>query len=64
LDSKATILHLIATQARCRDLIGFLLDRGADVSIRDEEFHGTPIDWVRHFRLDDVVDPVQSCARR
>jgi hypothetical protein len=30
------------------DVVDLLLDRGADVTIRDRRFQGRPLDWARH----------------
>ncbi|MBV8411781.1 MAG: ankyrin repeat domain-containing protein [Alphaproteobacteria bacterium] len=62
LDMKATVLHRAATGtgrwtgAEIRTVVRFLLDRGADPSIRDEAHHSTPIGWASHFGLGDSVD--------
>lgn len=45
--SGVTALHL-AAQNDCVDVVQILLDAGADPSIRDELFNGTPADWAEH----------------
>ena len=62
LDMKATVLHRVATadgrftRLQTEATIRFLLDRGADPSIRDEVHHSTPIGWACHFKQSDRVD--------
>lgn len=61
LDVRATILHRIAsTDSGEYAVIRFLLDRGADRTIRDEEYHATPADWASYFKLDRVVELLES----
>ena len=42
-----TALHT-AVERDDADLVGWLLARGADPTIRDARFGGTPLDWSRH----------------
>jgi hypothetical protein len=49
-----TALHH-AAQADDADLARVLLAVGADPSVRDGRFHGTPLDWARHFGNDGVA---------
>jgi len=56
LDSRATVLHRIATMNAGADaVIRFLLARGADRGIRDEVHRTTPADWARYYQRDDAV---------
>jgi ankyrin repeat protein len=53
LDVKATVLHRIATMAEGGEhIIRFLLARGADPLIRDQEYDATPQDWARYHKRD------------
>jgi ankyrin repeat protein len=64
LDVRATVLHRIATMDAHEDtVIRFLLVRGADPEIRDEEHHGTPADWARYHKRDEVVNLLRSHQR-
>jgi len=62
LDTKATVLHRVATangrftRSEIDTAIRFLLNRGADPAIRDEEYHSTPIGWAHHFGQSASVD--------
>ncbi len=44
---EPTMLHEAACFAH-REVCELLLSRGADATIRDSQFHGTPADWARH----------------
>jgi ankyrin repeat protein len=49
LDVKATVLHRIAAMdAGAERVVRFMLARGADPAIRDEEYHATAADWARY----------------
>jgi ankyrin repeat protein len=50
----ATALHTAAGQGH-RAVIELLLARGADRSIQDARYRGTPLDWARHMGRDDVA---------
>jgi hypothetical protein len=63
LDSRATVLHLIVARDETDDTIRFLLARGADPELRDEEYHATPADWARHHKRDDAVTLLRSHLR-
>ena len=61
LDSKATVLHRVATAHRrsgseIETAIRFLLHRGADPAIHDEVHHSTPIGWACYFKQSDRID--------
>jgi ankyrin repeat protein len=58
LDFGATVLHRIAYAGRVA-VIRFLLDRGADPEILDEEHQSTAIGWARYAKRDDVVELLQ-----
>jgi ankyrin repeat protein len=45
----ATPLHSAALQGQV-SLIGFLLDKGADPTIKDARYQGTPLGWTSHAR--------------
>jgi ankyrin repeat protein len=72
LDINATILHLIAstsigpnsTIAQVFATVRFLLEHGVDLTIRDTEYHSTPIDWAAHCKLHAVADLLRSHAAR
>jgi hypothetical protein len=49
-----TALH-VAAMAGDLELIGLLLDRGADPTIRDGRFQGRPLEWARHGERPDAV---------
>jgi hypothetical protein len=55
LDSRATVLHQIATRKDGAPVARFLLARGANPGIRDEHHHATPADWARYFKNDDLA---------
>jgi ribosomal protein S18 acetylase RimI-like enzyme len=42
-----TLLH-VAVEWNDEDLVGVALRHGADRSVRDGMWHGTPLDWARH----------------
>jgi ankyrin repeat protein len=62
LDSRATVLHRVATagarftRPEIETAIRFLLDRGADPTIRDEVHHNTPIGWALYFGQRHSID--------
>jgi hypothetical protein len=41
----ATALHYAALQGH-REIVALLLEHGADINARDEEFHATPAGWA------------------
>jgi len=43
------------------DMVRFLVERGADVTARDDEWHGTPRSWARRRSHDAVVDYLREC---
>jgi len=66
LDAGATILHWIASSSHSDaslSMIRFLLDRGADPAIRDQEHHETAIGWARYCKRPDIVDLLMSHER-
>jgi len=46
-DHRATPLHWAAFRGH-DDVAMFLVERGADRSLRDSSFSGTPSDWAAH----------------
>lgn len=55
-----TALHLAAQNGE-RSVIDLLLARGADRTVRDRLYDGTPFDWARHGGRDiPTLDPQQS----
>jgi len=60
LDSRATVLHRIASMDAREDVIRFLLARGADPEVRDEEYHATPADWARYHKRDEIANLLES----
>jgi ankyrin repeat protein len=53
-DNRLTALHPAASHGAL-GAVRALVEAGADTSVRDEEFDGTPLEWARHFECDDVV---------
>jgi ankyrin repeat protein len=41
-------------------VVRFLLDHGADLTIRDEEYGGTPFGWARYAGRDEAVELLKS----
>jgi hypothetical protein len=52
---RETALHVAAGNGDA-DLVALLLRLGADPTLRDARFDGTPADWARHFGHDDVAE--------
>jgi ankyrin repeat protein len=48
------------TRWRTEEAIRFLVDHGADLTIRDEEYGGTPLGWARYAGRDEAVDLLRS----
>jgi hypothetical protein len=44
-------------------VIQFMLARGADPSIRDQEYHATPADWARYHKRELLTDLLGSDNR-
>ncbi len=71
-EGKWTILHRLATngnfgatadpidvESRRLGTVNFLLEHGADVTIRDPKFKATPMQWAQHFgceRIAEILD--------
>ncbi len=55
LHEPATILHEVATNGRLEPVL-FLLGRGADVTIRDERFGGTALEWAMYMEQKEAQD--------
>jgi hypothetical protein len=56
LDVRATILHRMASMdTGVETVIRFLLARGADPQLEDEEYHATAADWARYHQHHEVV---------
>ena len=69
LDFKATVLHRIAsmdaggrrpTRWKMEEIVRFLLDHGADLTIRDKQYGGTPLGWARHVGRHEAVQLLTS----
>jgi ankyrin repeat protein len=67
LDFRATVLHraaaLVAGSRTSRELetiIRFLIERGADPTIRDEEYGATPLGWARYAGRNEAVALLRS----
>lgn len=50
-----TALHLACEHGNQVEMVAFLLDNGADVSIKDESHQATAIDWAKYCRQDQVA---------
>jgi ankyrin repeat protein len=57
-----TALHLAA---QCGDthIVRLLLERGADTSIEDDVYHGTPLGWARHSECHEVAGILREAGR-
>jgi hypothetical protein len=59
LDSKATILHLVAGDGVGRgeldEVVRFLLDHGARLDIRDREYGATPLGWAVYLKRENAA---------
>jgi ankyrin repeat protein len=69
LDFKATVLHRVASMDvggrrprlwKMEQVVRFLLDHGADLAIRDEEYGGTPLGWARYAGRQEAVELLRS----
>ena len=40
--------------------VNFLLEHGADVTIRDPEFKATPLQWAKHFGCESIAEILQK----
>jgi hypothetical protein len=68
LDSRATVLHLLASmeagRGRTRDnahrVVRFLAAQGADLDARDEVFRSTPLGWAQFLRRHETADLLRS----
>jgi ankyrin repeat protein len=64
LDANATVLHWVTSMnARAESVIRFLLARGADASVRDDDYHATPADWARYQKRDALAELLESHVR-
>lgn len=50
-----TALHLAAQDSRRLPLVEFLVARGADPTVEDAIYHGTPASWATHFGAREVA---------
>ncbi len=55
LHEPATVLHEVAANSRLEAVL-FLLGRGADVTIRDERFGGTALEWAMYVEQKEAQD--------
>jgi hypothetical protein len=53
-DFARTALHYAAGSGPL-DVVRMLVERGADTSVRDEQFDATPLGWAEYFGRDDVA---------
>jgi ankyrin repeat protein len=69
LDFKATVLHRVASMEiggsrpglwETEQTVRFLLDHGANLAIRDEEYGGTPLGWARYAGRQNTVELLKS----
>lgn len=54
-DNRLTALHPAASHGAL-GAVRALVEGGADTSVRDQEFDGTPLDWARHFDQEAIVE--------
>jgi Ankyrin repeat len=65
LDVKATVLHRIATMGpEAENIVRFLLARGADPSIRDQEYGAMPEDWARYHKREATAKLLSEARGR
>lgn len=57
-----TVLHHAAHTGNA-ELVGLLLDLGADPDVRDRRFDGTPADWAEHGGHPELVSLLRGRAR-
>ncbi|HEY3837706.1 MAG TPA: ankyrin repeat domain-containing protein [Bryobacteraceae bacterium] len=64
LDSKATVLHRVVHKAgpHTRAMVQFLLDHGADRTIRDGNYNSTPAGWACHFGNHEIAKLLEPDA--
>lgn len=62
-DNGATALHHAAWDGDL-ELIGRLLDAGADPTITDARFDATPLGWAEHAYQAEAADLLRSATRR
>jgi ankyrin repeat protein len=55
----ATAMHL-AAQYSCLKCLQLLLNRGADPTILDDRFGGTPLGWARYGEAADAVAVLEA----
>jgi ankyrin repeat protein len=59
LDSRATILHLVAANGvgdrLLDDVVCWLVERDADLARRDADYQGTPLGWALHLKRPRAV---------
>jgi ankyrin repeat protein len=58
-----TPLHLAAGAGEL-DVVQSLVDEGADVTARDDQFHAVPLEWARFLGQHHVVAWLESRAQR
>ncbi len=56
---EAVAMHLAAQYANLKCL-KLLLDRGADPTIKDHAFNGTPLGWARHAGAESAIALIES----
>jgi ankyrin repeat protein len=58
-----TALHM-AAQYGCMPVVKLLVERGADLTPKDDLYHSTPIGAAEHFGQDAVRDYLRACVAR
>jgi ankyrin repeat protein len=72
-EGEWTILHRLATngnfgatadprdvESRRLGAVIFLLEHGADVTIRDPKFKATPLQWAQHFGCERIAEILEK----
>ena len=59
--SGRTALHYAAAFAPL-DVVSLLVDGGADLAARDQQFDATPLGWAEYFGRDDIADYLRGIA--
>ncbi len=59
-----TALHLAAQDSRRLPLVEFFVARGADPTVEDAIYHGTPASWATHFGAREVATYLNGLTSR